>query len=471
MIKNKLNFPDLLSTSFLVLLFSALVVFNLIFGFNQAFYIVSALSAVVISFLRPRCGLWAVIFLTLVFAKHFTLSSFIINQEEYKFYLIDIFLVAIYFRVALDWLKSQKLNFNKLDWLFLAFIIWTILSFWYSVAVADANFAVAFSSLKNYTFYPLLYFVVWRLLPDKASWRQLLTVFIAGASVSIAYLAYGLVSGQGLWTEITPLTTSGVRYLDFDHAFYLALASVVIVPIIILQSKRHFNYLTWLLPLMLLGVIGSLMRHLWLAGFVYAVALLFLLGPDRQLLKHWLARYLAVGLIGISILLFVVNVVPMLNTNSQLGEGVTFVSERVLSFTDSSDTSFSWRSSLWYAVWLQFIETPIFGSGLGQRTFLDMGAYKDFIELRNVHNSFLSILIQLGLLGLGLLITFVIGTAYQVWFKVGHNANQKLIKIIIIGLLIFCTSAFMFQPYLEANWFSVWWWLTLGLAKSFYCRG
>jgi len=125
---------ELYSALFLILIFSVYVISNLAIGFNLGFYCLVASAALILSFTSPRSALWSIIFLTLFFAKQFTLSGLIINQVEYKFYLIDIFLVAMYARVALDWLASGQRRLNRIEWVLILFFVWTAISFAFSVA-------------------------------------------------------------------------------------------------------------------------------------------------------------------------------------------------------------------------------------------------------------------------------------------------------------------------------------------------
>jgi len=468
MTKNRPFNIEIISAWFLALLFSVLVTSNLIFGFNLALYGLTAVIGLLVTLVWPRSGLLAMFFLTLVFAKQFSLSNVIINQEEYKFYLIDIFLLAVYFRVVLDWLKINRPAIKGVDWLLIAFMIWTALSYAVSVAYGDAITPVAFSSLKNYIFYPALYFAVWFLFRSRDDWRQLFNFFIAGVVVSLGFLVYGLVTGVGLWTELTPLTTSGARLIDFDHAFYLALAIIVALPIIIYGHSRYKQVLAWLVPLFLLGVLGSLMRHLWLALLVYLAWFIYSIGNQRRIFKYWLTRYLALGTIILSLLAFVVAVIPQSSLSNQANVQRGYLVTRAMSFFDSEDSSFAWRSSLWRGVWSELAVNPLFGLGLGQRIYLDMGSYKDYVELRNIHNSFLAITTQLGLVGIILLATLVLNLFIRVWRISLSDHYLQMKKLILLGVLVFCSVAFLFQPYLEANWFSIWWWLALGLSRSLY---
>ncbi|HRH22076.1 MAG TPA: O-antigen ligase family protein, partial [bacterium] len=225
---------------------------------------------------------------------------------------------------------------------------------------------------------------------------------------------------------------------------------------------------TWLLPLFVAAILGSLMRHLWLALTIYLVWLLITLGSDRASLKKLVAKYLALVIVIFSLGIFVANLMPHSQLTQSLGDQRGYLATRLFSLFDDGDTSIAWRGTLWNNAWSNFLDTPLTGAGLGQKIFIDMGSYKDYVELRNIHNSFLAVLTQLGAVGLLLLLVFVLAQLIKIWtFKVRSNLDL-IVRYSVSGIIIFCTIAFMFQPYLEANFFSIWWWLFLGLGHAYY---
>ena len=456
------------SAIFLSLLSSVLVLINLLFGFSLPLYLLVAICVVTLSFVYPLAGLLAVTFLTLLWSQNFTLSPFIFNQSEYKFYLVDLFLVPIYFRTALDWFKYRQPALTGFDKLLLVFFAWVALIFVFSLAFWDANLATAVSSLKNYIFYPLLFFVIWYQFRNRQIFSTWFAFFMAGALASLGFFVHGLLTGQGLWTDITPLSTAGSRFLDFNHAFYLCLAFILGLPYLIWRKDQFSRVLTWLLPLFVAGILGSLMRHLWLALTIYLVWLLITLGSDRASLKKLVAKYLALVIVIFSLGIFVANLMPHSQLTQSLGDQRGYLATRFFSLFDDGDTSIAWRGTLWNNAWSNFLDAPLTGAGLGQKIFIDMGSYKDYVELRNIHNSFLAVLTQLGAVGLLLLLVFVLAQLIKIWtFKVRTNLDL-IVRYSVSGIIIFCTIAFMFQPYLEANFFSIWWWLFLGLGHAYY---
>lgn len=466
--KAKISTAVAVSTGFLTLLTSLLVLVNLSGAYSLALYMLVALAAFGLSLIYPVAGLLSLSLLTLIWSQHFTLSSLIINQAEYKIYLIDWFLLAIYARTALEWLKARRPVWKIEDWVLLVFFAWVALVFVWSMGLWDANLAPAVSSLKNYTFYPLLFFVAWYYGRQPGMIKQWLAVLMLGGMVSVGFLIYGLINGQGLWTEVTPLSTEGSRFLDFNHAFYLCLAFICGLAYLVKQNDRWSRWLAWLLPLFVAGIIGSLMRHLWLGLAVYLVWLMVSLGNDRLSFKKLLAKYLAAGVMVVALLAMVTVLAPQSSLSGNLAEQGRYLSTRVVSLFDSGDTSIAWRNTLWRVALADLMERPWSGQGLGQKVFIDMGSYKEYVELRNIHNSFLAILTQLGFVGLCLLAVLVLIWLYRMWTCKATEAWRTTVRYSALGMIIFCVVTFLFQPYLEANFFSIWWWLALGWGRAYY---
>jgi len=461
-----------LAAILLIALFSAFILINFNFGFNLFFYIIIALLGLTVPVVYPRAGIYAIIVLTLIFAKFFTLQGLIIDDFEYKLFLIDLLFLASLFGLFLRALAGKiNLQLRRVDFILLAFLFLNLVYFIVSVTYLQTFFHPAFSSLKNYAFYPLLYFVVYLLFENREQWKRLFKFTIVGATAIIGFIVYGLITGQGLWTEITPLTTSGSRILDFDHAFYLS--AIFLIGLVYLLFKKDWltKYFYIVLPIFAIGIIGSLMRHLWLALFVALVLLYLVLYQQRkQIFRKVFAKYLAVALMIFSVIFLLVNLLPFSKMSADYFSVQTNVAERLVSISDTSDTSIAWRNTVWEGVWKEYKQSLVLGMGFGRQIYIDMGGYRDYVEVRNIHNSWLAIFAQMGLIGIGLLAWFLFEITRKVLGKKQAvvTKNLQIIKFSTMSILALCLVAFLFQPYLEANFFSWLFWINLGLARRYY---
>ncbi|MFH0840583.1 MAG: O-antigen ligase family protein [bacterium] len=461
-----------LAAILLIAVFSAFILVNFNFGFNLFFYAIIAIIGLIIPLIYPRAGIYAIVVLMLIFAKFFSLQSIIIDDAEYKFYLVDIIFSASLFSIFLRLLAGKiKVKLQRVDFILIAFLILTIAYFIISISYLDSFFNPAFSSLKNYVFYPLLYFAVYFLFTAREHWTRFFKFLIVGATTVVGFIAYGLITGQGLWTEITPLTTSGSRILDFDHAFYISAIFLIGLAYILFKKDELAKYFYILLPIFAIGIVGSLMRHLWIAIFIAIVFLYIIIYQQRKkIFRKVFAKYVALGLMIFSVIFLLVNLLPFSKLSADYFSVQENVIERAVSISNSQDTSIAWRNTVWQGVWKEYKQNLVFGMGFGRRIFIDMGGYSDYVEVRNIHNSWLAIFVQMGLLGIGFLIWFIINIAKHVLSKKQAvlTKNLNIIRIATMSILMLCVVAFLFQPYLEANFFSWLFWINLGLARRYY---
>lgn len=454
----------------LILLFGSFLLVNFLSGFNLFLYVFVAGAGLLLPLVYPRAGLYAITWLILVFAKFFTLQSLIIGDLEYKFYLVDIIFVAVVVGLCLRLVKRRiKINFKLSDLILIAWLLLTAIYFILSVTVWDGVFNLSFSSLKNYAFYPLFYFAAYLLLDKVKYWRTWLGFVLAGAIAIIGFIVYGLVHGQGLWTEITPLTTAGARLLDFDHAWYLSLISIFGLVYLLFKQGLVSRIFYVLLPIFAVGIIGSLMRHLWVALVATLIWLYGVISKEKRLVfRRVAARYFAASFLTGLLIILLINIFPWSAATVQIKQTQNEILGRAVSLADVSDTSFAWRGAVWQSVWQEYKSNTWRGLGFGQKVFIDMGDYLDYVEVRNIHNSWLAVFVQMGLGGLLLFVCFYLNLFKNLLLSRGRDAVSSIAKHSILGIMVFCAVAFLFQPYLEANFFSIFFWLSLGLGRRIY---
>ncbi|TAK95182.1 hypothetical protein EPO05_04845 [Patescibacteria group bacterium] len=464
-ISQKQGKKEVISAIFIIVFAAIFVVSNLFLGFSLPVYLATMLMAAGIAFFYPLSGVWAVIFLTVVFERFFTLQSIFWGRNEWKLYPIDLILGAVILGTIFQMLNGKiKWQFKKPDWLVIGFAVLAIAYFFLSVGVLGGDMAVSFSSAKNYAFYPLVYFLVWLLANSQEKIKKTLQFVMAGAVAIIAFISYGIINGGGLWTEFTPLSTEGVRILAFSHAFYLGLALIGSLAAYLGGEWKNKTWFLILSAIWAVGVIGSLMRHLWIA---LAVALVFLLAlatrEQRQKTGKLIAAYVVV-IIGIAMTIFYFSLMLPRSAIHEAVSGVTSaVEQRASSLTgNSEDESFLWRATVWKEALREYSKSPVLGIGFGQAVFIEIGRYWDLVEVRNVHNSPLVIFVQMGLAGLGLFGWLGWTFAQMAW----KQARRDWVSFALLGALIYYGVAFLFQPYLEANLLGIFFWIILGLIRA-----
>lgn len=447
-------------------------------GFVVLLWVLVSAVTFFFSLKHPSSALLAALFLTIVFERFFTLLPFIAGDLELKIYPIDIVLLGAFIGALLQKMGTKIGFFTKNiqqkdtawklpEYLLAFFFLWVVILCGVSFGDAYSNNALAFSALKNYVFYGMVFYLVVALMRTRARLLRLVGFLFASAIVVILFLLIGIVSGGGLWTEYTPLSTDGVRILAFPHAYSLCVAFIVGLGILVLSDrlpeKRAF-WLRWLMPIWLIGIIGSLMRHLWIGLALSGIGMLLLLTKsERKRFWRFCVRLLfGVTIVG-AIVIYVLLLVPHSTVSSDARLIIRNLSERVVSISDPQDESAHWRSVIWKDAWHAFVAVPFTGIGVGKLLPIQIGDYQDFIEVRSIHNSLYAILVQLGLVGFGL---FLLWLGVMAWraLKLIYLRREILIPL---AVLAFHLIIFNFQPYLETNLLSLLFWINCAILYTY----
>lgn len=462
---------DLIYSIFIIGLMGLFVLANYFAGFNLALYAIAVLISASIVFFYPHAGFYAIIFLTFIFERFFTLVPIILGRNEYKIYPIDVLLIAVILGILFQFLIGKiKFKFKKIDIAIIVFILMSTVYFFLSVFVFKGNISLAFSSSKNYAFYALLYFVAATLINNKERLKELFSVIISGAIGILWFVFYGIVVKHGLWSDFTPLSTDGIRTLAFTHGFYLSMVLIISLVYMAYRSDKLSKLMLILAPFWIIGIVGSMMRHLWISLFVAAMFLVIKFTRDqRARLRVYAKRYsLAIFLIFI-VLFYGAVMFPRSKSYESLIGGVEMVQNRVTSISNTSeDESIIWRGAVWHQAADQYLKKPLTGIGYGKFVSVEIGKYHDFVEVRNIHNSFLVVLVQMGIVGIVSIFVLILGIGLKMnRFK----ADDEFLQIVVcssLAILLMQTVAFMFQPYLEANLLSIFFWINLGVLRTLY---
>lgn len=345
------------------------------------------------------------------------------------------------------------------------FIVLNCIYFVFSITILKTDASLAFSAFKNYAFYSLFYFIVIFLIRTKQDLQRFFKTFLVGGVVIIIFIILGILNGEGLWSQYTPLSTGGVRILAFTHGLYMSLVFFPAILYLIFQkAKNKFLYI--LIAIWSIGIVGSLMRHLWIAVAAVFVALYIALSAEKRIeLRKIIARFSFLAVIVAGVILYAVVMAPQSRLSYFTGDVFGVVSQRAASLSSvSADESFSWRNLVWNSAYKKFKANPIFGVGTGEKVYVEKDGYKDFIEIRNIHNSYLAILIQFGFVGFGFFAYFVWGVVRNLIRSSGNNQYMfyKFSILSVIGIYLVSIS---FQPYLESNLLAIFFWMSVGLAR------
>jgi len=465
-----------------VIAISIFIFHSLSFGQSLLFY-VAALAIVAIATLRfPAAGMYTVILCSMWFERHFTLQSItLFNNASYKIYPLDFVIILIIISVIYRIIRDKwewKWN-KKFDLPILIFGIVCSLNFLWVVLSGNNDPTVAFSSYKNYFLYVIFYILLVFIFRKREQWINLFKWFSAGGIGLFFFLIYGVVSGAGLWSEYTPLSTIGSRLIAGTHIFFMILFGFWVLALYLWPNEK-FKYFTKktssiLLALISLGILVSLVRHLWLALIVMIVFWLVFMLAKRQSVQ--LLRLLFKGFLFCIVAIFVYTVLYAainMKMPSQINKTMYVLQERtsVSLITGGDDSSASWRLSVWKSG-LQFWSfSPVFGLGLGKSITGTIGDYLFDIAAKELHNNYLAILVQLGIVGALVVIYWfytLLRNMHALWQKTknGDGVEQSMLFFAINTVLLFMI-VYAISVYWDLNFFVLWWWLAIAVLRFLY---
>ena len=221
------------------------------------------------------------------------------------------------------------------------------------------------------------------------------------------------------------------------------------------------------LGILAVGIMGSLMRHLWL-GIAGAFLFGFLFFP-YEFKKSFLRvmTYFSGAALLVGVMFFVgLSIFPGSDTTIGIWQKSGIVIERISSMNDPYDESLAWREAVWQSSLERFSDTPVFGVGFGARVPVELGEYRAFVEIRDMHNSWLAMLIQTGIVGTGIFLLFLSTLFFELFRMKTENSFYSAGRQVLLGLVVFQCLIFFSQPYLETNLLGIFFFVTLGLSRS-----
>ncbi|MDD2757997.1 MAG: O-antigen ligase family protein [Patescibacteria group bacterium] len=462
---------------------SIAVLANLIYGQHLVIYIFALALTFISVLVRPAVGLYTMVICTMWFERQFTLAPLAIQGHIIKFYPLDFLIFFLLISViSRMFFGGWKWYFKKMDWFILIF--GAVCTIGFALAYSRGlDFALAFGTYKNYFLYAVVYFLFVAILRAEDDWKHLMHWFTAGGIGLFFFLVYGLLNGRGLWSEYTPLSTAGERLIAGTHAFYLLIFLFWLMAVLLWQRKSegHISAKNILLVLFAalsgVGLVVSLVRHLWIAAIFVAFFWLIFLPGIRQRLKY-LAVVLLVGSLAVVLLLGYLSIGSSISQRfGGARPGQTFVDTATVLgqrtdvgyVTSRQDSSFRWRLATWEAGYTAFIVHPFFGTGLGYVITGTDNGWPFKVAMREIHNDYLAILFQLGVFG---------ALAIVVWFLYllsgffsgrkhlrGENLFISRLSFTWWSAALILMAGFSISIYWDINLFVIWWWLALAALR------
>lgn len=374
---------------------------------------------------------------------------------------IDLALVRVYvlllFFITLTYSLFHKKIFIPRGWIisFLTlFFLWMFFSLFFSPVITWTIRKIIFFL----TLLPLFYMLITVFLSHKNA-----VLFIYKATVCGAVLAcivgltqfflqfiFPLNTLLALWANLTPFFLGGTfsSSVIMHNSWLVNVGGHDIMRSIGFFPDPHvFSFYLGIIAPLALGIFFTTKKNIWLWAFGI---ILF-----TDLLTFSRGGY--VGLCG-GVFIGIVLLWPHIHTHARHFLLLLFISciviifiphnpitSRFLSSFDTTDTSNTHRIELWTRAVEEIVQRPLIGTGLGAyaHTIDPRATYRTPIY---VHNLFLDIAVELGLIGL----TFFIGVLSTTLITLYKNRHHFLALFAIISI-----SIFVFHSLFDTALFSV----------------
>jgi O-antigen ligase len=359
----------------------------------------------------------------------------------FKFYGADYFLlilIIVAIRISKTDREKTKSPLTLLLWVY---IIYGFVSLLIGLFYQNHELNRTIGDFRRFFYYPIAFFLGWMIVSEKKDIFKFEKIISFVPVIILAFASMRLATGQTWAPEIhaRPEDFRAMPYFDgialiFLFSYFMAL----------FFAKRRLNLLqlslTFLIPIF---IVLSGFRLLWVL-FILSIMLVFWFTIKQKGKRKYIRILLYLILIVlISMILFRV-------TGGRYFEMFeTKIVNKILRYEHSSER---WRYPAWKSALNKFESSPIVGTGLGDEPiFWAMNSADQWQKItRTLHNAFLEILYQTGIIGALLFVLILVKYSVFVYKNIPSIDNDFMPIIIALFVLFVCgTIQSLFQPYLN----------------------
>lgn len=356
---------------------------------------------------------------------------------------------------------NRKLYISKgfVSFFFTGILLWSTISLFYSdVVLWTVRKLIFFYSLA-----PLLYVLVDTFKSNKKLLRRVIIALVYGGSaislVGITQFFFQFIisrdSVASVWIKITPFFLGGTfseSVITFN-SWYVHVAGIDIFRAIAFFPDPHiFSFYSGLILPFAAFLYLETKEKKWMLSItllLLADVLTFSRGGEIALLVGFFV-FLWISKSSTSIKFKHLTIVGIIIITFLLSTTGKSVSERFSSSFSSSDKSVTHRFVLWEEAIEVFKKYPIAGVGLGAYPH-EVDFLADYRKPIYVHNTYLDILVEVGIVGLLMWIGLFISSLYIFWL----NRKSVYAKAGIVSISIIMTHSLFDTPIFSIHIFLV----------------
>lgn len=280
-------------------------------------------------------------------------------------------------------------RWNPAIWLLIAFVVWNAVSLLWTVSVESTV-----QRLSTYTALLAFVWLIYQFAPVPSQQAWLLCSYVTGACVSAAMLFLAWHQGVGLADGSDRYTGGGIDCNELALMLSTAISSAFYLASAVRGTTKCMAWLAWgLIPVFAFAILLTGSR----GGTAAMVAMLLVLLFFSQA-TGWKVKALFILLLALTaILVFAYVPAASLIRLAETSEANTFQT----------------RQAYWSVGLAQWMGSPLCGIGAG--AFAD-AVMRSLYGLRPVaHNTYISILTETGLIGLGIFIVLLLVLLRCAW--------------------------------------------------------
>ena len=346
----------------------------------------------------------------------------------------------------------------------------------------SASLGVSIKELSVFLLGPVLYFIIINNIKDKISVKKIIDIIIfVGAFLGV----YGIFQYFGL--DFSFWQGNRARQMVFGlfgnvnyFAEYLIAVLPLAVSLFFITSIKSNKSKKILLLIGILAMGGSLLltftRGSYLAFGVSLIFmfLLFVICRGKVFIRE--NRKIFISILVAIILAVFLFVIP--NPLNKPGTYISKIKARTSIASIQKAFTSGRRMAIWKFTWMMIADRPIFGSGIGTFKYNSLSYQAEFFKqgdnrsiyphsfAKHVHNEYLQLWAEMGMIGLGIFLGIMISFFYYGITQLKKLQDDFLHQGLIIGMMgtilaILVDGIFGFPLHLPAT--VVLFWLYLGL--------
>ncbi len=314
------------------------------------------------------------------------------------------------FLAGLSLLQARTIrSWHPVIWLLIAFVAWNAVSLLWTISVESTLLR-----LSTYVFLLALVWLIYQFAPLQSQQRWLLWAYVAGSCVSVTMLLLAWHRGVGFTDGSDRYTGGGVDCNELALMLSTAISGVFYLASTTRGTPKSMSWLAWgLIPVFAFAIFLTGSR----GGVAAMVAMLLVLLLFNQQ-RGWKIKTLFIMFVTLSaFLVFAYAPAVLLDRLTETSGAHTF----------------QMRQAYWSIGLTQWMRSPLCGVGCGAFADAVMGSLSG---LRPVaHNTYVSILTETGVIGLGIFIVLLLVLLRCAWRlpPVQRGLSLSMLTVWMVG--------------------------------------